>query len=113
VNGTTLNIWGDGSVIRDYIHVSDVASATLSAVNIMPSSTYNISSGVGYSLNEIIKIVEEVTDKKINVEYKAGRDFDIPKMVLNNNKAVNELGWTPRMNIEQGIAEAVSIFNSN
>jgi nucleoside-diphosphate-sugar epimerase len=34
-------------------------------------------------------------------------------MVLNNNKAVNELGWTPRMNIEQGIAEAVSIFNSN
>jgi UDP-glucose 4-epimerase len=113
LNGTTLNIWGDGSVIRDYIHVSDVVSATLSAVNIMPSSTYNISSGVGYSLNEIIKIVEEVTDKKINVEYKAGRDFDIPKMVLNNNKAVNELGWTPRMNIEQGIAEAVSIFNSN
>jgi UDP-glucose 4-epimerase len=113
LNGTTLNIWGDGSVIRDYIHVSDVASATISAVNTMQSSTYNISSGVGYSLNEIIKIVEEVTDKKVNVEYKAGRDFDIPKMILNNQKAINELGWVPQISIKQGISEAVASYISN
>jgi UDP-glucose 4-epimerase len=113
LNGTTLNVWGDGSVIRDYIHVSDVVSATLSAVNNMPSSIYNISSAVGYSLNDIIKIVEEVTDKKINVEYKAGRDFDIPKMILNNQKAINELGWVPRVNIQQGVSEAAASYISN
>jgi UDP-glucose 4-epimerase len=110
MNGTTLNIWGDGSVIRDYVHVSDVVSATVAAVKIMPSSTYNISSGVGYSLNEIIQIVEQVTNKKVHTEYKDGRKFDIPKMILNNQKAFKELSWQPQINIQEGIAESISSY---
>jgi len=103
----TLTIWGDGSVIRDYVHVTDVAEATLLALKSEQSNTFNISSGIGYSLNEIVKLVEKHTHKKLSIIYKEKRDFDIPEMVLDNQKAEQIIAWKPSIDIDIGIAETV------
>lgn len=110
LNDSTLTIWGDGSVIRDYIHITDVVKATISALELERSDILNISSGKGHSLNEIIELVEKITNKKLDVIYKDKRDFDIPEMVLNNRKAEQILGWSPSIEIDAGIVDTVSNF---
>lgn len=109
---STLTIWGDGEVIRDYVHVVDVAEATLMALKSEQSNILNISSGKGYSLNEIVKLVEQKTHKKMDIIYKEKRDFDIPEMILNNKKAEQIIAWKPSIDIEEGIAETVRIFSN-
>tara|TARA_R110000787_G_scaffold46612_8_gene113028 strand:+ start:20376 stop:21278 length:903 start_codon:yes stop_codon:yes gene_type:complete len=112
INEKILTIWGDGSVVRDYIHVSDVVRATIKMLDLEQSNIFNISSGNGYTLNEIVGLVEKFTRKKINITYKDKRDFDISVMVLNNNRAMKLLNWTPLINIEKGIEMTVSGMNN-
>lgn len=107
----TLTIWGDGSVIRDYVHVADVVTATLKALDSEQSNIFNISSGKGHSLNEIVELVEQNTYKKMDIIYKDKRDFDIPEMVLCNQKANQVLSWKPSIEIEKGIADTVQVLS--
>lgn len=111
LNDLTLTIWGDGSVIRDYVHVDDVAEATLLALKADQSDTFNISSGKGYSLNQIVELVEKFTHKKLDIVYKDKRDFDIPEMVLDNRKAAQSIGWKPVIDIEKGIEQTVKVLS--
>lgn len=100
-----IDIWGDGSVTRDYIHVSDVAEAFVRAVEYTGAQhCFNISSGVGTSLNELISLLEEVLGKPIACRYLPGRAFDVPVSVLNNKLAQDELGWSPLVSMREGIA---------
>ncbi|RFC33359.1 MAG: UDP-glucose 4-epimerase [Candidatus Nitrotoga sp. SPKER] len=105
LKGLPIEIWGDGSVTRDYIHVSDVAEAFVRAVEYSGvKSCFNISSGVGTSLNELIGILEDVLGKPIVVRYLPGRSFDVPVSVLSNDLARNELEWIPSISMLGGIA---------
>lgn len=110
VNNSKLTVWGDGSVIRDYIYVSDMVSATIKAMEILPQGIFNISSGKGYSINEIILAVEALTQRKINVEYQQHRNFDVPEMILDNSKAIKTLDWNPLVSLETGLTRALSFF---
>lgn len=101
-----LDIWGDGSVTRDYIYVADVAEAFAKAVMYDgQKSVFNISSGVGTSLNELIAVLERVTGKPIPRNYSPGRPFDVLTSVLDNTLAKQELGWQPHTSLEEGIAK--------
>lgn len=101
-----LDIWGDGSVTRDYIYVADVAEAFAKAVMYDgQKSVFNISSGVGTSLNELIAVLERVTGKPIPRNYSPGRPFDVLTSVLDNTLAKQELGWQPHTSLEDGIAK--------
>lgn len=101
-----LEIWGDGSVTRDYIYVADVAEAFAKAVMYDgQKSVFNISSGVGTSLNELIAVLERVTGKSITRNYSPGRPFDVLTSVLDNTLAQQELGWQPRTSLEEGVAK--------
>ena len=73
LKGLPIEIWGDGSVTRDYIHVSDVAEAFVRAVEYSGAkSLFNISSGTGTSLNELIGILEKMLDRPVDVRYCRG-----------------------------------------
>jgi len=105
LKGLPVEIWGDGSVTRDYIHVSDVAEAFVRAVEYSGSkSVFNISSGSGTSLNELIVMLERVLDKSIERRYLPARPFDVPVSVLSNELAREELKWTPSTSMHDGIA---------
>lgn len=109
IQNRPIEVWGDGSVTRDYIYVSDVAEAFALAVNYEgPRSVFNISSGVGTSLNELINKLERILGRDVAREYRPGRPFDVPVSVLANSLATQEFGWAPRVGLEDGIIKTVS-----
>lgn len=100
-----IDIWGDGSVTRDYIYIRDVAEAFASALRYEgPHSVFNISSGVGTNLNQLIRVIESAIGREVERRYLPGRSFDVPTSVLCNELARRELGWWPRTSLEEGIA---------
>ena len=104
LQATPLKIWGDGSVIRDYIHVHDIVDALMKSISYQePTGIFNIGSGRGHSINEIIKVIEKVTGKAAQVDYAPGRNFDVPVNVLDISHANQELNWKPSIDIEQGV----------
>jgi UDP-glucose 4-epimerase len=104
LNGLPIEIWGDGSVTRDYIHVSDVAEAFVRAVEYSGAvNCFNISSGTGTSLNELIDMLKNITGKPVEVRYLPGRSFDVPASVLSNDLARQELNWVPSISMRDGI----------
>lgn len=105
LKGLPIEIWGDGSVTRDYIHVSDVAEAFVRAVEYTGATTlFNISSGNGTSLNDLINMLENMLGRSADVRYKPGRPFDVPVSVLSNDLARAQLGWAPEVSMQDGIA---------
>jgi len=99
----TINIWGDGSTIRDYIHVSDVARACRLALEADTSTCVNIASGMGQSLNDIIRQIEMTLEKTAQVHYSDARKFDVDKIILDISKAREVLGWEPEITLPQGL----------
>ncbi len=93
--GQPITVWGDGSVVRDYIYIDDVVSACLAAMTTEQIAPINISSGVGYSLNQIIRMIEKHKGEEIEVVYQQKRNFDIPEVILDNQLAKTSLDWTP------------------
>ncbi len=110
MNGEPISIWGDGSVVRDYIHIADVAEAfaRLSMAGHLEKNSnpavFNIGSGVGHSLNDIIEVVRSLLKCEIRVDYLEGRSFDVPVSVLDVSLAKAALKWQPRFNLEAGLA---------
>lgn len=109
LKGNPIDIWGDGSVTRDYIHISDVAEAFVKAVNYTGShNVFNISSGQGTSLNDLISVLEDVLGQAINRRYLAARPFDVPVSVLSNQLAQQQLHWSPLTSMSDGIARTAA-----
>ncbi|QLO06795.1 NAD-dependent epimerase/dehydratase family protein (plasmid) [Citrobacter freundii] len=107
LRGQPIEIWGDGSVQRDYIHVSDVANAFAKAITYNGTQEcFNISSGKGTSLNDLISMLDDIIPEPLNVEYKPGRTFDLDISVLCNKLAKQELGWEPKVSMRDGLARA-------
>jgi UDP-glucose 4-epimerase len=89
----------DGTCIRDYIHVTDLARAHIMALESLAnggtSKKYNVGTGHGYSVNEVIGAVEHVTGKKVPFEFGPRREGDPPLLVADSTRLQRELGWTP------------------
>lgn len=104
IKNEPIKIWGDGTIVRDYIHVQDIVNALIkAAVYKEPIGVFNIGSGRGYSLNELVEIVTKVTGKATKVSYVSGRPFDVPINVLDVSQAKTHLGWIPTIEIDKGI----------
>ncbi len=90
----------DGTCIRDYIHVMDIAEAHLLALEFLKekqiSEIFNIGNNEGFSVKEIIKITQEITKKKIKVNIQTRREGDPAKLIANNKKITDQLNWSPQ-----------------
>src|SRR5262245_18614892 len=102
--GETIEIWGDGSVVRDYLYVGDVAEALARTVDYRGERRIiNIGSGVGRDLHEIIAAVEKVIGCPVRKRHVPRRTFDVPANVLDIQLARAELGWQPTTPFEEGL----------
>ncbi|MCK9419448.1 MAG: NAD-dependent epimerase/dehydratase family protein [Nitrospirae bacterium] len=109
IQNKPLEIWGDGSVTRDYLYISDVAEAFAHAVDYDgEKSVFNISSGVGTSLIEMIDMLERVLGREVVRHYRPGRPFDVPVSILDNSLARQELGWELKVTLEEGIVKTAA-----
>ena len=90
----------DGTCIRDYVHVTDLASAHIAAVESLTlggsSAKYNVGTGHGYSVNEVVRAVEDVTGKKVPFRFGPRRDGDPPSLVADSSCLQRELRWSPK-----------------
>lgn len=98
----------DGTAIRDYIHVIDLAKAHIYALNRMKNNemknnyeVFNIGTGKGFSVLEVINAFEKSTGQKLNWEFAPRRDGDIEQIWADSTYAMNELGWKAEQGIEE------------
>jgi UDP-glucose 4-epimerase len=111
--GKPIEIWGDGSIIRDYIYVGDVAEALMLAVSHEGAGRiFNIGSGEGRSLNDIVASIDRLLDEKIPVEHRPGRPVDVPVSILDTSFAASDLGWRPHTAFESGLLNTIEWMKS-
>jgi UDP-glucose 4-epimerase len=97
----------DGTCIRDYIHIADLAQAHLLAMAPGRHGFYNLGNGDGYSVRQVIQMCEQVSGKRIQYVEKARRPGDPPRLVAAADKAKRELGWQPKFpKLEQIVSTA-------
>jgi UDP-glucose 4-epimerase len=98
----------DGTCVRDYVHVSDLADAHLRAAvtETAGTTTVNLGSGRGYSVLEVLDEAERVTGRVVTRRYALRRDGDPARLVTANRKALQFLGWSPRLDLSAMIADA-------
>ncbi len=106
LRGEVLEIWGDGSVVRDYIDISDLAKLCLLAAESKEQGVFNAGSGEGLSITQIASIIDEVSDKNICIQYKDARNYDVPEVVLDIDSAKSAFGWQPMIKINEGISDS-------
>lgn len=92
----------DGSCIRDYVHVNDLASAHIKALSYIKeknkSNIFNCGYGVGYSVKEVINSVKAISGIDFKVDIVDRREGDPAELVADNSKIINEMGWQPQFN---------------
>ena len=104
----------DGTCIRDYIHIIDLAQAHISALQPGKQGFYNLGNGGGYSVREVIQTCEKISGKKIPVVEKTRRAGDPPRLVALAEKAIKELGWQPKYpKLEQIVQTAWDWHNAH
>jgi UDP-glucose 4-epimerase len=106
----------DGTAIRDYIHVMDIAKAHLSALDFINKNKgchiFNLGTGIGYTVLSIIKECEKILNKKINYSFCERRKGDQAKSVSCNKKAIKFLKWKPKYKIKAICQTAINYFFS-
>jgi UDP-glucose 4-epimerase len=99
-----IEIWGDGTVSRDYIYVADMVQAIVEVIAHQGvSRVFNISSGIGHSLNDIITIFRDDLQIPVKVNYVKSRKFDVPVNILDSSRLMRETGWKPQIDMADGL----------
>lgn len=107
--GEPIEIWGDGSVVRDYLHIDDVAQAFASALNYQGESCiFNIGSNSGTSLNQLVSILSEKLGRELEVIHQPGRDFDVKSNVLSCELARTALRWEAKISMASGLERTLA-----
>lgn len=103
-----IEIWGDGSVIRDFVHVDDVANAFSQAlIASNEADIFNIGSGEGLSLKDLLKLMFELTETKSEIIYQPPRQVDVACNILDISKAKMFLNWQPNIGIKNGLINLI------
>lgn len=113
IAGRAIKVYGSYDIVRDFIHISDVVLALMKIKDLSLSGyhIYNIGSGLGYTLSEVIEIIgRQIT---IDVQLASFRGFDIQKNVLDINKMKSTSFWKPEISIEQGIKQTIQWWRNS
>jgi UDP-glucose 4-epimerase len=100
-----LTLWGKGDTVRDFVHVRDIARLFYLAMVSKEQGVFNAGSGVGVSINDLIRMMSMELGVIPNIIRLEARKCDVPATVLSCRKARHSFGWVPEIPIEQGIRE--------
>ena len=105
-----VTIDGDGEQSRDMLHVGDVATANLAALESGAGGTFHISSGFAVTINDLYRKLALLTDYKLFPNYGPSRKGDVYRIALDNSRALRDLGWEPQVDLEEGLSLTVDYF---
>jgi len=113
LRGETNDIWGDGSVICDYILIDDVVDALVAAASDQSEGRiFNIGSGVGRSVREAIAAIELALGQQLDITWKQARAADVPASVVAIERARDLMGLEPRTPLDSGLAQTIDWWQS-
>ncbi len=111
--GKPIEMWGDGSVIRDYVYIDDVVeSMLLAATHDGAGRIFNIGSGEGCSLNDIVAAIEGLLRTVVAVDRRPSRPVDVPVSILDTAFAARDLNWRPHTVFEEGLHSTIAWMKS-
>ena len=110
IEGKPVTIDGDGNQSRDMLHVGDIATANLAALDRGDGGTYHISTGLPISVNDLFRKLALLTEYRLEPRFGPARKGDVYRIALDNTRARNDLGWEPRINLEEGLRLTVDYF---
>ncbi len=109
-----IEIWGDGSVTRDYFYISDAVAALIAVLDYEGEERiFNIGSGVGRSLNDILDTIDVLLGNQVKRVYRPARSFDVPANTLDIAKAWAHLGWQPEISFAEGLERTARWIRDN
>ena len=106
-NKTPFTLYGDGSAVRDYIHISDLCLGVDAAINNNLGGTYNIGSGQGHSVLEVIEAVSKVLSTSFKICHKKQPQAAVDKSVLDISRICRDTGWSPLLDLTSGIEKTI------
>jgi UDP-glucose 4-epimerase len=110
IAGKPVRVDGNGEQSRDMLHVADVALANIAALERGAGGTYHISTAIPVTINELFRKLALLTDYKSEPTYGPPRTGDVYRIALDNTRARSELGWEPKVALEEGLSETVEYF---
>lgn len=110
IAGKPVTIDGDGNQSRDMLHVGDVAMANLAALDAGEGGVFHISTGIPVTVNDLFRKLAILTEYRIEPRFGPARKGDVYRIALDNTRAKEQLGWEPRINLEEGLRLTVDYF---
>lgn len=110
--GEPVTIFGDGNQTRDYVFVGDVVNANLKAIDYSSSGIVNIGTGSETTVNYLYDVLSEHLGVEMKANYAASRPGEQNRSVLDNKFALETLGWSPEVSIEEGLKQTADWFQS-
>jgi len=110
IEGKPVTIDGDGNQSRDMLHVGDVAMANLAALERGDGGTFHISSGIPVTINDLFRKLSILTEYRLEPRFGPPRKGDVYRIALDNARAREQLGWEPRIQLEEGLRLTVEYF---
>lgn len=108
LRGEELEVWGTGESLRDYLYVEDFVAAVTRLIGYAgPRRVFNVSSGRGHSVRDIIAVLQRQLGSLPEITYAPARSFDVPVNVLDSSLLRAETDWEPRVPLEEGVARVV------
>jgi UDP-glucose 4-epimerase len=107
VAGKPIRIFGDGSVTRDYLYIDDAVDALIRAGFGSGQGNYNIGTGIGHALSDIVAIIATHLGRDLPLERHPSRAFDVPVSILDASRARQTFGWEARVTLEDGIVKTL------
>ena len=111
--GKPITIFGDGTQSRDFTYVDDIAQGTIAALRPVGYEAFNLGSDEPLPLNTMIKLIEELTNRKAQIEYRPWHPADMPATWADITKARKILEWAPATTFSQGMKNLVDWYDEN
>lgn len=113
LRGEPIEIWGDGSVVRDFLYIGDLVRALQQAGRIPRGACgiFNVGSGIGTSLNDLLDTLSRVSGLRDRRSYRPARAYDVPVSVLDISRIERALGWRPEVGLEAGLRATLEWFS--
>jgi UDP-glucose 4-epimerase len=107
--GQPIEIWGDGSAVRDFVYIDDVVDALeLASRDQGAFATFNIGRGEGHSLREIVSRIADLLGTELKLVWKDARALDVPVSIVSNRRANEALGWSPKTALDDGLKKTIA-----
>lgn len=110
LTGRSLKVYWEGAQLRDYVFVDDIAQAHVQALGLPGSRVYNIGSGTGVRMADIVGLLRELVDRPIDVHQAGERRGDPMRLVADTSRIREETGWQPNTSLRDGLARTVEFF---